>query len=546
MDTEHLLPGPKHPAGLWNDAGDDDDVSVSLTAPILPVEPPAQPVGASNHGNQENSRGDLGIPVRNLAQGGRDRKTNRGYHLYPDRWYVLLVFSLIALLQNCTWNTWGPIQDTAAIVLGWNPGQFALLANWGPITFIISAFFFSWLLHAKGLRVSVLLTGGLLVVGLAIRCIPVPVSRMKWTMNVGHVFIGLAGPIAMAAPTTISAAWFPVNERTTATAIAATFQTLGVASSFVIGPQIVGDFPPENSTTTLSPGSFSSPSIASGENVSFGGFSSDQDEYDKHLKEIRLLMYIEFSLTALVFLSAVIYFPATPPSPPTASAVVKRESMKAGLFGIVKKLSFWIPALAYAINTGVFGGWSTQMVGLFSNVELDQTSIGWIGFFTNIAAVMGGMATGRCADYLGGKMKAILLFLITGSSAFLIWTILILNNFIPYNKVCLYVSVIMFGFLLSSTVPLFYEITVEGAFPIGEETTTMCMTLLNNFGALIFLVLVMIPSIDTDYGWLNWFMLGSSLITIPLLLMYKEHYIRMDFDASHSRDTATSGEGAIQ
>ncbi|XP_071505804.1 solute carrier family 49 member 4 homolog [Diadema antillarum] len=487
------------------------------------------------HDNQEISGRDTNVCRRNQTQSdSAETKTVSDYVVYSERWYILAIFSFIAFLQACTWNTWGPIEDTAAVVLGWNPGQFALLANWGPITFIISAFFFSWLLHAKGLRASVLLTGGLLTLGLAIRCIPVPVSMMKWTMNLGHVFIGLAGPVSMAAPTTISAAWFPVRERTTATAISATFQIVGIAASFLIGPQIVGDFTSGNNTST----STIVPTFTSGGNFSvlIKDFESDEDEINQHLTEIKELMFIEFSLTALVFVSAVIYFPSKPPTPPTASAFVKREDMKAGLIAIVKKMSFWVPALAYAITTGVFAGWSAQLVALFTDKKLDQTSIAWIGFYTNLAAVVGGITAGRCADYLGGKMKAILLFLVTTSCAFLLWTILLVNDYIPYSKTCVYVSIIMFGLFLNSCVPLFYEITVEGAFPVGEETATIFMTWLNNVWALIFLIMPMIPALDKNFGWLNWFMLASVVITVPLLLFYKEHYNRLDFDVTHSTD----------
>nr|XP_054751345.1 solute carrier family 49 member 4 homolog isoform X1 [Lytechinus pictus] len=453
---------------------------------------------------------------------GHSVKTKE-YVLYLERWYVLAVFSLMSFIQCLAWNTWGPIEDTASIVLHWDPGQFALLANWGCITFLVSAFFFSWLLHVRGLRIAVLLTGGLLVIGVGVRCIPVPVHMMKWTMNIGHIFIGLAGPIMMSAVTSISATWFPTNERTTATAISSTLPYLGLATSFVLGPEIVGNI--KNGTTTPPP--FTVPEG----NISFQ-YNHTDDDMERHLKGIHILMYIEFGAAALVYLAALIRFPARPLTPPTASAIAKREEMIAGLKAIVKNVSFWIPALAYAISSGAYNGWTAQMVAIF-NDHVDQTTCGWIGCYTNLAALFGGIAIGRCADYFTGKMKAILLILIIASCATLTWSILLANDYIPYNLTCLYVSVILFGLFLNSTIPLFMEITVESAFPIGEETTTILMTWLNNLFALCFLILPMIPSIDKDFDWLNWVMLGSTIICIPLMIFYKEHYNRLDFDVSH-------------
>lgn len=52
---------------------------------------------------------------------------------------------------------------------------------------------------------------------------------------------GIAGIIVFSAPSALSAAWFPPNERTTATAVAIAFNNLGNAFSFLLGPAIVPD-----------------------------------------------------------------------------------------------------------------------------------------------------------------------------------------------------------------------------------------------------------------------------------------------------------------
>ena len=54
-------------------------------------------------------------------------------------------------------------------------------------------------------------------------------------IHFGQFLNGLAGPIAMGAPPTISAEWFPPEQRTTATAIATVTNTLGLAVSFLLG-----------------------------------------------------------------------------------------------------------------------------------------------------------------------------------------------------------------------------------------------------------------------------------------------------------------------
>lgn len=60
-------------------------------------------------------------------------------------------------------------------------------------------------------------------------------------MGAGQLFNGIAGPVTQAAPTLLSSTWFPSEQRTTATAVAALCGSLGVAVSFMIGPLVVTD-----------------------------------------------------------------------------------------------------------------------------------------------------------------------------------------------------------------------------------------------------------------------------------------------------------------
>lgn len=60
-------------------------------------------------------------------------------------------------------------------------------------------------------------------------------------MGAGQLFNGLAGPVTQAAPTLLSSTWFPSEQRTTSTAVAALCGSMGVAVSFIVGPLVVKD-----------------------------------------------------------------------------------------------------------------------------------------------------------------------------------------------------------------------------------------------------------------------------------------------------------------
>ena len=70
--------------------------------------------------------------------------------VYKRRWYILTIFSIVAALNNLIWNTWGPIQGTSQVVFGWDNTTITLLADWGPISFVVAVVPMCWLMDMKG------------------------------------------------------------------------------------------------------------------------------------------------------------------------------------------------------------------------------------------------------------------------------------------------------------------------------------------------------------------------------------------------------------
>ncbi|KAL9954760.1 hypothetical protein ACROYT_G042335 [Oculina patagonica] len=160
---------------------------------------------------------------------------------YKRRFYILLLFSVISFSQYCAWNTYGPIATTAKMVFGWTNTEIAFLASMDPITYLCSMFFFSWMMDEKGLRLSILVSCAFMFIGTGLRCVTSHPSYAIWSMGAGQLLNGLAGPVTQAAPTLLSSTWFPSEQRTTSTAVAALCGSLGVAISFVVGPLVVKD-----------------------------------------------------------------------------------------------------------------------------------------------------------------------------------------------------------------------------------------------------------------------------------------------------------------
>ncbi|XP_072020445.1 solute carrier family 49 member 4 homolog [Amphiura filiformis] len=128
---------------------------------------------------------------------------------------------------------------------------------------------------------------------------------------------------------------------------------------------------------------------------------SDCDDIDpeirsKHIDEIYTLMYIEFGWVALLCILSWLYFPAKPPTPPSASAEVKRKDFIPGAKSLAVSKQFWLPALCYSICVGFYNVWESQIDTIFQNtMGVNQETTGRIGAYANIAGAAGGIIFSR-------------------------------------------------------------------------------------------------------------------------------------------------------
>ena len=82
---------------------------------------------------------------------------------------------------------------------------------------------------------------GLMALGSILRVFSMSPEANLILAHFGSILIGIACVAFMAAPTALSAAWFPPKERTTATALAQFANSFGNCVSFFVGPLMVQD-----------------------------------------------------------------------------------------------------------------------------------------------------------------------------------------------------------------------------------------------------------------------------------------------------------------
>ncbi|XP_063413820.1 solute carrier family 49 member 4-like isoform X2 [Mytilus trossulus] len=151
-----------------------------------------------------------------------------------------------------------------------------------------------------------------------------------------------------------------------------------------------------------------------------------------------------------------------------------------------------------------------------------SASVGRLDFSSGITVLL------RFSDIFTRHMRLLLLLLYICSSGCFVWFIFLVEGVIYSSTFMLYASIIMGTMFLSSTLPLFFEMACEAAYPVPEGTTNLLMICGCNVSGVIFLAIQMIPNIGTK--WATWCMMGCIVSCIPVLAFLKERYNRLEVD----------------
>jgi FLVCR family MFS transporter len=212
------------------------------------------------------------------------------YLVYPNRFYVLFVFTFLAFNQSLIWLTFSPIARHTEIYYNVTVETVDLLLNWGAIIAIPALPLASMLLNMpNGLRYCVIVLAITDFSAALARIIPSIFLKSTGSnfnavalplIHIGQILNAACLPLAVAPVSQLSCIWFAPHERTRATTVAIIANNnLGQAIGFVISPYIVSL--PE---------------------------------------QVPRLLYLHFGLAFVACILTLIYFPARPPSAPSAAA----------------------------------------------------------------------------------------------------------------------------------------------------------------------------------------------------------------------------------
>ncbi|PAA67179.1 hypothetical protein BOX15_Mlig023460g1 [Macrostomum lignano] len=443
------------------------------------------------------------------------------YIVYKSRWFILTIYGLLITFQGSLWNTWGPLHDNMELAYNWDSVTFGLLPFWGPFCYVLSFLPWTWLMNSKGLRLPVLLSAGLVLAGCLAK-LPAPFVSDDLFRILCHVcgFLnGLAAPALFTTPPMLAAIWFPRNERVTATAIGGSCQGLAIAASFIIGPLFV----PEVSNSTLRE-------------------ANSTDIIIENIKsEVYVLNYSQLGIALAIFAVILAYFPNRPPTPPAVSCEVERVNLAAGLKSL--SINTWLVVMAYGLPLGVSAGFSAAFDVNVSQYGIGQTQAGWMGFVAVLTGTVVSLLAARLIDWFpNASMKWFNIVFLGVATLCYVWFTLIFDKVLPGDTASIYVANVLANTALYSSLPLFYEMACESAFPIAEEVPAMLITSVNCFFASVFLALFFFPQIGTL--WMNYVMTGACATAVPLLVLFREVHNRRNLDLT--AQVGAQSDGRLQ
>lgn len=168
----------------------------------------------------------------------------------------------------------------------------------------------------------------------------------------------------MAAAPLLSSTWFPMHQRTTATAISTVAGYVGFSLSFLVGPAFVDDVNDSNAVKISD------------------NYRLNITEEKKFEKQINTFLYFEAVLQTVLFVAILAYFPSKPPNPPSLSASTDRLDFKGGVGELSKNRNFLLLGTIYGASIGVFTCWCAILYQNLSDFDkqVNEHFAGLLGF----------------------------------------------------------------------------------------------------------------------------------------------------------------------
>ncbi|XP_067936014.1 solute carrier family 49 member 4 homolog [Watersipora subatra] len=436
--------------------------------------------------------------------------------VYSVRWWVLFVCSLSIATQALNYLVWMPLSDSLLIAYDWDVSYVGAAGAATALTFVILSLPVMYIIETRGLRVGMLIAGVSAVL-VAIFWNASLHTNAFWLFVIGSLLNGVSPCATLVVPSLFSVTWFPVSQRTTATSIGVLSIGVGSVVGYIAGPQIIGAY-------------ITAGSVLHRENLTA--------EYIADVTSgLQNVGYFLLAVDVIVLILIVAHFPSAPPTPPSVAQTMGREDFWAGLQKLKTNYQFWLLSLAFNLTNSPVYIWIPLLAVHFRNLGLDQDEASWIAVVATIAAGVGVVVIGLLADRASfqRKTKRILQGFSVISIVLLLLLSLIQCEYIyisPEALIPLLCGILICISITSQSIfPICVELACEYAYPVHEGLTCTVVFMLNWGVSILLLGLLLVPALSEDTAWMTWVCLVGCSISLPLNILLKDDFRRLDLDS---------------
>jgi MFS family permease len=360
------------------------------------------------------------------------------FKVYGYRWVMLVVFMFIVAMNQMLWITFGSITTAAVKFYNVSDLSIGLLSLIFMAVYIVVSFPASWMIDTYGLRVAVGI--GAALTGIFGLMRGLVASNYTWVL-VAQIGIAIGQPFVLNAVTTVSARWFPVRERGTASGLGSLAIYLGIFLGLFLTPILVAHF-------------------------QIGGM---------------LVAYgIASVVAALVFLVFARERPLTPPCPPGMDV---RSLVLDGFKQMFRQRNFILLLVIFFIGLGTFNAVTTWIEDIIAPRHFTSAQAGVVGGLMILGGIIGALVVPSFSDRIRKRVPFIIMAL-GGATVGLVGI-----TFAPANAYwLLLLSSFVLGFFLLSSGPIGFQYGAEITNPTPEGTSNGLLLLMGQVSGIAFIL----------------------------------------------------------
>jgi MFS family permease len=357
------------------------------------------------------------------------------FKVYNYRWIVLCAYMFIVAVNQLLWITFAPITADATRYYNVTDLQIGILSMCFMIVYIVASIPASWIIDTYGIRIGVgigaVLTG---IFGLL----------RGWVANdynlllLSQIGIAIGQPFLLNAITKISARWFPIEERATASGLGTLAMYIGILIGILL-----------------------TPFLTKGHGING-----------------MLFIYGVISIiAALIFLILVKEHPRTAPCRPDQE---ERSLVLDGLKDTLHNKGFYLLMLIFFIGLGVFNSVTTWIEDILRPRGFSATQAGITGGLMILGGIFGALVMPMLSDYFK-KRKLFIIVALIGAIIGLAGITFATSYWLLLS------SGIILGFFLLSAGPIGFQYGAEITFPASEGTSNGLLLLMGQISGIAFI-----------------------------------------------------------